>query len=63
MSTESLELRNTRMPGSLRKFESVQMSYALCYKTGRSALQPLFILRHLEHAAQIYKPHGSSRLL
>eukprot|EP00983_Pelagomonas_calceolata_P014666 465513-Pelagomonas_calceolata.AAC.3 len=39
-----------------------QMSYALCYKTGRSTLQPLLILRHRRHAAQTNKPHGSSRL-
>eukprot|EP00983_Pelagomonas_calceolata_P093622 1157795-Pelagomonas_calceolata.AAC.4 len=54
------------------------MFYTLCYKSGayktkrflilnsffpgRSTLQPLYILRHLEHAVQTYKPHGSSRL-
>ncbi len=29
---------------------------------GRNALQPMFILRHLLHAAQTRKPHGSPRL-
>ena len=29
---------------------------------GRSTLQPIFILRHVQHAAQTLHPHGSSRL-
>jgi len=29
---------------------------------GRNTLQPMFILRHLLHAAQSKKPHGSPRL-
>ncbi len=29
---------------------------------GRNTLQPMFILRHLLHAAQTKKPHGSPRL-
>eukprot|EP00983_Pelagomonas_calceolata_P023231 731911-Pelagomonas_calceolata.AAC.1 len=29
---------------------------------GRSTSRPLFILRHLKHAAQTCKPHGSSPL-
>jgi hypothetical protein len=29
---------------------------------GRNTLQPMFILRHLKHAAQKVKPKGSSRL-
>ena len=29
---------------------------------GRNTLQPMFILRHLQHAAQTRKPHGSPRL-
>ena len=29
---------------------------------GRNTLQPIFILRHLQHAAQIKRPHSSPRL-
>ena len=29
---------------------------------GRSTLQPVFILRHVQHAAKTLRPHGSPRL-
>eukprot|EP00983_Pelagomonas_calceolata_P028102 881246-Pelagomonas_calceolata.AAC.1 len=29
---------------------------------GRNTLQPIFILRHLQHAAQVKRPSASSRL-
>ena len=40
----------------------------ICYDTqygfypGRNTLQPMFILRHLQHAARTIKPNGSPRL-
>eukprot|EP00983_Pelagomonas_calceolata_P079707 1154827-Pelagomonas_calceolata.AAC.1 len=44
-------LHNNKIPGS-----------QFVFLPGRSTLQPLFILGHLKHAVQIYKPRGSSRL-
>ena len=40
----------------------VSFSLAFRFCPGRNTLQPIFILRHLQHAAQVKHPHSSPRL-